>query len=92
MRMRCGRVYEKHHHEGTQHTPTVLKTGPRNVVQMRQIGIKVKVVHSLCFRGCRHRAKSPPPARSNTLLFVAFAPLFGNMKQYDREGKVAAST
>ena len=35
------------------------------------------------FRGCHHRAKSPPPARSNTLLFVAFAPLFGNMKQYD---------
>ena len=74
MRMKCGRVYEKHHHEGTQNTPTVKKEGPRDVVQMRQIAIKVKVFHRLFFRGCRHRAKSPPPARSNTLLFVAFAP------------------
>ena len=83
MRMKCGRAYEKHVHEGTQNTPTVKKKGPRDVVQMRQIAIKVKVFHRLVFRGCRHRAKSPPPARSNTLLFVAFAPLFENMKQYD---------
>ena len=81
--MKCGRVYEKHVHEREQNTPTVKKQSPRDVIQMRQIAIKVKVFHRLFFRGCRHRAKSPPPARSNTLLFVAFAPLFENMKQYD---------
>ena len=91
-RMKCGRVYEKHVYEGTQNTPTVLKKGPRDVVQMRQIAIKVKVFHCLAFRGCRHRAKSPPPARSNTLLFVAFASLFEHIKQYESEGKSAAIT
>ena len=92
MRMKCGRVYEKHHHEGTQNTPTVKKEGPRDVVQMRQIAIKVKVFHCLAFRGCRHRTKSPPPARSKTPLVVAFALLFEHMKQCDREGTGAAST
>ena len=83
MCMKCGRVYEKHHHERTQNTPTVEKHVPRNVVQMRQIAIKVKVFRCVAFRGCRHRAKSPPTARSNTLLFIAFDSLFGDMELYD---------
>ena len=92
MRMKCGRVYEKYVHEGTQSTPTVKKKGPRDVIQMRQIAIKVNKNHRLFFRGCRHRAKSPPPARSKTPLVVAFALLFEHMKQCDREGTGAAST
>ena len=78
--------------KGHKTSQRCLKTVPRDVVQMRQIAIKVKVFHCLAFRGCRHRAKSQPPARSNTLLFVAFDALFQHMKQYDWEGKGAAST
>ena len=77
---------------GHKTRPRLKKHVPRNVVQMWQIAIKVKVFHCLAFRGCRHRAESTPPARSNTLLFVAFALLVEDMKQYDWEGKSAAST
>ena len=62
--------------KGHKTRPRLKKHVPRDVVQMRQITIKVKVFHCLAFRGCRHRAKSQPPARSNTLLFVAFDALF----------------
>ena len=73
--------------KGHKPRPRLNKNVPRDVVQMRQIAIKVKVLHCLTFRGCRHRAKSPPTARSNTLLFVAFDSLFEHMKLYDWEGK-----
>ena len=78
--------------KGHKTSQRFLKTVPRDAVQMRQIAIKVKVLHRLFFRGWRHRAKSPPQASSNSLLFVAFASLFEHMKQYDWEGKGAAST
>ena len=78
--------------KGHKTSQRCLKTIPRDVVQMRQIAIKVKVSHRCFFRGWRHRAKSPPQANSNSLLFVAFASLFEHIKQYDSEGKSAAST
>ena len=69
--------------KGHKTRPRFKKHVPRDVVQMRQIAIKVTVFHRLVFRGCLHRAKSPPTARSNTLLFVAFDSLFEDMKLYD---------
>ena len=78
--------------KGHKTSQRFLKTVTRDAVQMRQIAITVKVLHRLFFRGWRHRATSPPQASSNSLLFVAFASLFEHMKQYDWEGKRAAST
>ena len=69
--------------KGHETRPRLKKHVPRDVVQMRQLAIKVTVFHSLAFRGGRHRAKSPPTARSNTLLFIAFDSLFEEMKLYD---------
>ena len=83
MRMKLGGYTKNTFTKGHKTSQRFLKTVPRDVVQMRQIAIKVKVFHCLTFRGCRHRAKSPPTARSNTLLFVAFDSLFEDMKLYD---------
>ena len=79
--------------KGHKTSQRCLQTVPRDVVQMRQIAIKVKVLHRCFFlHGWQHHAKSPPQASSNSLLFVAFASLFEHIKQYDSDGKNAAST
>ena len=92
MCMKCGRVYEKHHHERTQNTPTVNKKRPTWCGSNATNSDQSKGFAPSFFRGWRHRAKSPPRASSNSLLFVVFASLFEHIKQYDWEGKCAVST
>ena len=92
MRMKCGRVHEKHISEGTQNKPTVFKNSPTWCCSNATNSNQSKGFAPFFFRGWRHRAKSPPQASSNSLLFVAFASLFEHIKQYDSEGKSAAST